>query len=58
MAHGKGLSGHDTVQCNGLEEVGLVHSGQHQGDANYDFFMEKMHAAFAFADQKIQAMKG
>ena len=32
--------------------------GQHQGDANYDFFMEKMHAAFAFADQKIQAMKG
>lgn len=32
--------------------------GQHQSDANYDFFMEKMHAAFAFADQKIQAMKG
>jgi len=32
--------------------------GQHQNDANYDFFMEKMHAAFAFADQKIQAMKG
>lgn len=32
--------------------------GQHQGDTNYDFFMEKMHAAFAFADQKIQAMKG
>lgn len=31
---------------------------QHQSDANYDFFMEKMHAAFAFADQKIQAMKG
>lgn len=31
---------------------------QHQGDANYDFFMEKMHAAFAFADQKIQTMKG
>ncbi|HAM68533.1 MAG TPA: hypothetical protein DCP68_02815 [Ruminococcus sp.] len=31
---------------------------QHQNDANYDFFMEKMHAAFAFADQKIQAMKG
>lgn len=32
--------------------------GQHQSDANYDFFMEKMHAAFAFAEQKIQAMKG
>ena len=32
--------------------------GQHQSDANFDFFMEKMHAAFAFADQKIQAMKG
>ena len=32
--------------------------GQHQSDANYGFFMEKMHAAFAFADQKIQAMKG
>lgn len=32
--------------------------GQHQSDANYDFFMDKMHAAFAFADQKIQAMKG
>ena len=32
--------------------------GQHQSDANYDFFMEKTHAAFAFADQKIQAMKG
>lgn len=32
--------------------------GQHQGDANYDFFLEKMHAAFAFAEQKIQAMKG
>ena len=32
--------------------------GQHQSDANYDFFLEKMHAAFAFADQKIQAMKG
>ena len=31
---------------------------QHQSDANYDFFLEKMHAAFAFADQKIQAMKG
>ncbi len=31
---------------------------QHQSDANYDFFMEKMHAAFAFAEQKIQAMKG
>lgn len=31
---------------------------QHQNDANYDFFMEKMHAAFAFAEQKIQAMKG
>jgi chromosome segregation ATPase len=31
---------------------------QHQNDTNYDFFMEKMHAAFAFADQKIQAMKG
>lgn len=32
--------------------------GQHQGDTNYDFFMDKMHAAFDFADQKIQAMKG
>lgn len=32
--------------------------GQHQSDANYDFFMDKMHAAFAFADQKIQATKG
>lgn len=31
---------------------------QHQSDANYDFFMEKMHAAFDFAEQKIQAMKG
>lgn len=31
---------------------------QHQSDANFDFFMEKMHAAFAFAEQKIQAMKG
>lgn len=31
---------------------------QHQSDTNYDFFMEKMHAAFAFAEQKIQAMKG
>lgn len=31
---------------------------QHQSDANYDFFLEKMHAAFAFAEQKIQAMKG
>ena len=31
---------------------------QHQNDANYDFFMEKMHAAFAFAEQKIQVMKG
>ena len=30
--------------------------GQHQNDSNYDFFMEKMHAAFAFADQKIKIM--
>lgn len=32
--------------------------GRHQSDANYDFFMDKMHATFDFADQKIQAMKG
>lgn len=31
---------------------------QHQSDANYSFFIEKMHAAFDFAEQKIQAMKG
>lgn len=32
--------------------------GQHASDPNYDFFIEKMQAAFDFANQKIQAMKG
>lgn len=31
---------------------------EHQSDANYDFFIEKMHAVFDYANQKIQAMKG
>lgn len=31
---------------------------EHQNDANYDFFIEKMHAVFDYANQKIQAMKG
>lgn len=31
--------------------------GQHQNDANYDFFIEKMQAAFDFANQKIKMMK-
>lgn len=32
--------------------------GQHQSDANYSFFIEKMQSTFDFANQKIQAMKG
>ena len=32
--------------------------GQHQNDANYSFFIEKMQSTFDFANQKIQAMKG
>lgn len=32
--------------------------GQHQNDANYRFFIEKMQSTFDFANQKIQAMKG
>ncbi len=32
--------------------------GQHQNDSNYDFFIEKMQAAFDFAKQKITMMKG
>lgn len=32
--------------------------GQHSADPNYDFFIGKMQAAFDFANQKIQAMKG
>lgn len=30
---------------------------QHQNDSNYDFFIEKMQAAFDFANQKIKMMK-
>ena len=31
---------------------------QHSSDKNYDFFIEKMHSAFAFADEKIGMLKG
>ena len=32
--------------------------GQHSSDPNYDFFVGKMQAAFDFAKQKIETMKG
>ena len=32
--------------------------GQHRSDKNYEFFIEKMHSAFAFADEKIGMLKG
>ena len=31
---------------------------QHSTDKNYNFFIEKMHSAFAFADEKIGMLKG
>lgn len=32
--------------------------GQHSSDKNYEFFIGKMHSAFAFADEKIGMLKG